>query len=162
MSLNLEDMLTREKFLEEMLCYENRIDSKLSEVKIVLRDHESKQKSLEEKILTHVIEEENSHVEEDVEKVKDRIYDPEKGVIVMQQSICAALEKLHEELVLSDEILRAELVKQSKESKTFRKKMNAKFTTLQKTIWAVAACAAGIYMIDKPEVVFTYIAKLFS
>jgi predicted nuclease with TOPRIM domain len=157
-----DEPLTQEKFLEEMLCYENRVDSKISEVKSLFRDLEAKQKFLEEKVMTHVIEDEVSHVEEDVEQVKSRMYDPEKGIIVMQQSICGALEKLHEALVSSDKLFKKALKKQAKESAEFRQKMNTKMAKLQKTIWIVAACGAGIYLIDNPEVVFSYLVKAFA
>ena len=159
---DLEQVLTREKFLEEMLCLENRVESKLSEVKTIFRELETKQKSLEERVMTHVIEDEVSHVDEDVESVKARLYDPEKGVIVMQQSICAALEKLHEELVKSDKSFKKDLKKQKINSMEFQKQITKKFGDLQKTIWIIGACGAGIYLIDKPEVVFSYLWKALA
>lgn len=156
------EILTKDKFLEEIIVLENRLDSKLSDVRSVFQDINSRLKAVEDKVLVHIAEEEVSHVDEEVEMVKERIYDPEKGVIVMQQSICAALEKLHEELEKSDKALEEKLKKQAGEFKKFKTKMDTKITSLQKTMWVVAASAAIIYLVDNPEAVFAYIQKFLS
>lgn len=154
--------VSKERFLEELICLENRIESKISEIRTLHKDLTVKQRNLEEQVMAHVIEEENSHVDEDVEKIKERVYDPEKGVIVMQQSICAALEKLHEELATSDKILNDKLTKQSNEFKKFKKKMNEKMSNLQRTIWIVGASAVGIYIVDNPAKIFEYLQKALA
>jgi chromosome segregation ATPase len=155
------ELLTKERFLEEIICLENRVDSKIHEIKATVKDIEQRQKKIEDTVFAHVVEDENSHVDEDVEKVKEKIYDPEKGIIVMQQSICLALERLHEEFQKSDKLFQKKQESLSKEQKKLKKRFNEKFSSLQKTLWAVVASAAGIYLIDNPSIILKYLKNPF-
>lgn len=152
--------VTRDEFLQEIVCLESRVDKKVEKVSEIAEKLEVRQREVEKKVDLHLVLDENKKTDERLEDVAEKVMDPEHGIVATQTRLCESFQRFEKEINESNEDFDKKIEKLELQQKDTGYKLEKAIKQLEKRMYAGFGVLVGVYVLDKPEIVIKYLTSI--